>query len=219
MAASAAANNAGKVWPVELGPVPTTRGGVALRPLRRRDRAAWQRLRIRDEALIRPFDPTAQAGWLRQHSSTAWHEHWTLLRLAARQRTALPFAITVDDVFAGQLTVAGIQRFPVHSGWVGYWVGSEFTGHRVATVALALGVGQALGQLHRVDATVAPENIASRKVLQHLGFRQEGLLKRYLDINGAWRDHQLWALTVEDVPGGAAELLARAQTSGVVHDS
>jgi ribosomal-protein-alanine N-acetyltransferase len=73
------------------------------------------------------------------------------------------------------------------------------------------------GSLHRVDATVAPENAASRRVLEHLGFRQEGLLRRYLDVDGAWRDHQLWALTVEEIPGGAQELLTRAHAAVASH--
>ena len=134
-----------------------------------------------------------------------------MMRLAARRGHALPFGVTVDGRFAGQVTIGGIQRFPVHSGWVGYWVGSPYTGHRVATVAVALAVAHAFGpgRLHRVDATVSPYNLASQKVLRHLGFRQEGLLKNYLDINGAWRDHQLWALTADEVPGGLTQLLGR----------
>ena len=118
----------GHTWPVRLGPAATAIGDVALRPLRRSDRTRWQQLRLRDEALIRRWDPTARRGWREQHSATVWREHRVTLRTAARNGLAFPFAITVDSVFAGQVTVAGVQRFPVHSGWVGYWVGSEFTG-------------------------------------------------------------------------------------------
>lgn len=205
----------GHTWPVRLGPAATAIGDVALRPLRRSDRTRWQQLRLRDEALIRRWDPTARRGWREQHSATVWREHRVTLRTAARNGLAFPFAITVDSVFAGQVTVAGVQRFPVHSGWVGYWVGSEFTGHGVATLAVALAAGHALGAggLHRVDATVSPDNAPSRRVLEHLGFRQEGLLRRYLDVDGEWRDHQLWAITVEELPGGAADLLARAHAA------
>jgi [ribosomal protein S5]-alanine N-acetyltransferase len=210
---------AARSWPVRLGPVRTAIGDVALRPLRRTDRERWQRLRLNDEALIRRWDPTARNGWRQQHSAAAFHEHRVALRAAARRGHAFPFAVTVRGSFAGQVTVAGVQGFPVQSGWVGYWVGSEFTGHGVATLAVALGVGHALGAggLHRVDATVAPENAASRRVLEHLGFRQEGLLRRYLDVDGAWRDHQLWALTVEEIPGGAQELLTRAHAAVASH--
>ena len=64
--------------------------------------------------------------------------------------------------------------------------------------------------LHRVEATVRPENAASRAVLAKAGFREEGLLKRYLEVDGAWRDHLLVALTVEELNGSVAATLVRA---------
>ena len=69
----------------------------------------------------------------------------------------------------------------------------------MATAAVALTVAHGFGPvgLHRIEATIAPENLASRAVVSHLGFRQEGHLVRYLDIAGAWRDHLLYALTAK----------------------
>lgn len=64
--------------------------------------------------------------------------------------------------------------------------------------------------LHRLEATVRPENAASMRVLEKSGFRHEGLFERYLDVAGAWRDHYVYALTLEDVPGGAITALERA---------
>jgi ribosomal-protein-alanine N-acetyltransferase len=206
-------------WPSRLGPVPSARGPIELRPLRVSDGAEWRRLRIRDEALIRPWDPSSRLTWAARHTRAAWMDHRAMLRQAARMGTALPFAVTVDGQFAGQVTVGGIQRFPVHSGWIGYWIGSEFAGRGVGTVAVAQVVGHVLaeGRLHRVEATVAPANVPSQRVLAHIGFRQEGLLKRYLDIDGAWRDHQLWALTAEEAPDGAPGLLRSWSTGGFAH--
>ena len=88
---------------------------------------------------------------------------------------------------------------------------SEFTGGGVATGALALGVDHCFGpvMLHRVEATVRPENTASRRVLTKVGFREEGLLKRYLDVDRAWRDHLLVAITAEEIEGSAAAQLVR----------
>jgi ribosomal-protein-alanine N-acetyltransferase len=88
-------------------------------------------------------------------------------------------------------------------------VASEVTGGGVATAALALGVDHCFGpvMLHRVEATVRPENAASRKVLAKVGFREEGLLKRYLDVDGAWRDHLLVAVTAEEIKGSAVAQL------------
>ncbi|MBN9608010.1 MAG: GNAT family N-acetyltransferase [Actinobacteria bacterium 69-20] len=197
-------------WPAELGPLPSRAGAVRLRPLRRRDGAAWRRLRLRDRELIERWDATSPLSWTERHSPAAWRAARAALGWAARRGTCLPFAVIVDDEFVGQVTLGGIQRGSVSSAWVGYWVSSEMTGHGVATGAVALAVAHALGPvgLHRVEATIAPENAASRAVVGHLGMREEGLLRRYLDIAGAWRDHLLFALTVEEMPGGSDPALA-----------
>ena len=196
-------------WPAHLGPVPSPLGPVELRPLRSADGADWRSLRLHDEAAIRPWDPSSHLPWPARHTRAAWLDHRAMLRQAARLGTALPFAVTVGGHFAGQVTIGGIQRFPLHSGWIGYWIGSAYAGRGIATTAVALAVGHAFtdARLHRVEATVSPANPASQRVLAHLGFRQEGLLSRYLDIDGGWRDHQLWAMTAEEAPGGSAGLL------------
>ncbi|MET0966216.1 MAG: GNAT family protein [Nakamurella sp.] len=203
-------------WPAHLGPLETRRGRVDCRPLQRGDWPDWQRARIADEALIAPWDATSDLTWAQRHSRAMWHSHRALLRSGARRGEVVPFAITVDGTFAGQVTLGGIQRGALRSGWVGYWVDSRFHNQGVATAAVALTVAHGFGPvgLHRIEATVAPENFASRAVVAHLGFRQEGHLVRYLDIAGAWRDHLLYALTVEEVPGGLPQLLQQWRSSG-----
>jgi len=203
-------------WPARLGPVSVRAGQVALRPLHRSDAALWQQIRIRDEAWISPWDATSTLSWVDRHDRAQWKSHRGLLFHAATRGEVLPFAITVAGVFVGQLTIGGVARGALRSGWVGYWVDSTKHGGGVATAALALAVGHALGPvgLHRIEVTIAPENAASTAVVGHLGFRQEGYLRRYLDISGAWRDHLLFAMTKEELPGGTAELLARWQARG-----
>lgn len=203
-------------WPATLGPLPTVSGVVAGRALRRRDFADWQQARLRDEALIKRWDATSELTWEQRHSRAMWHSHRSLLRVGARRGEVVPFAITVDGAFAGQVTLGGIQRGALRSAPVGYWVDSRFHGKGVATAAVALIVAHAFGPvgLHRVEATISPHNLASRAVMDHLGFRAEGELLRYLDIDGAWRDHLLYGLTVEEVPGGLDQLLDRWRASG-----
>jgi ribosomal-protein-alanine N-acetyltransferase len=81
----------------------------------------------------------------------------------------------------------------------------------VTTAACALVLDHCFGHvgLHRIEATVRPENTASRRVLEKLGFREEGLFRRYLNVDGAWRDHLCYALTVEDLEVGLVERLVR----------
>ena len=133
------------------------------------------------------------------------------LRSEARKGRMLPYVIEVDGSFCGQLTIGNVTHGALRYAWIGYWVASEFTGGGVATGALALGVDHCFGpvMLHRVEATVRPENTASRRVLTKVGFREEGLLKRYLDVDRAWRDHLLVAITAEEIEGSAAAQLVR----------
>jgi len=91
-------------------------------------------------------------------------------------------------------------------------VAKDLSGQGVATAALALGLDHCFGPvgLHRVEATVRPENLASQAVLRNVGFREEGLLRRYLDVDGAWRDHLLVGITVEELATPVIERMARA---------
>jgi len=85
-------------------------------------------------------------------------------------------------------------------------------GRRPTAVARAVDHGFSTAGLHRIEVNVRPENVASRRVVEKLGFRDEGVRPRMLHIDGAWRDHISYALTVEDVPGG---LLRRWRASRV----
>jgi ribosomal-protein-alanine N-acetyltransferase len=122
----------------------------------------------------------------------------------ARLGTSLPFAIRVDGRFAGQVTVDNIVRGAMRSGHLGYWIDRAAAGRGMATLAVALACDHAFGPggLHRLQADIRPENERSRRLVRRLGFREEGLLRRYLDIDGDWRDHLSFALLAEDAPAG-----------------
>jgi [ribosomal protein S5]-alanine N-acetyltransferase len=187
-------------------------GKVHLRPIRMRDAAQWSKTRLADRAILQPWEPTADIDWIRRQTISSWPSVCSGLRAEARKGRMLPFAIELDDEFCGQLTVGNVTHGALRSAWIGYWVASSAAGRGVATGALALGLDHCFGpvMLHRVEATVRPENAASRRVLAKVGFREEGLLQRYLDVDGAWRDHLLLAITVEEVSGSVASALVRA---------
>ena len=199
-------------WPARLGPVWVAAGQVALRPVRLRDGSAWSRLRLRDEDYLRVWEPDAEGSWAERFTTMAWPVMCGGLRAGARRGHALPFTITLDGRFAGQLTLGNVVRGSLRSAWVGYWVESGAAGGGVATGAVALAVDHAFGPvgLHRVEATVRPENAASLRVLAKLGFRDEGLLRRYLEVDGAWRDHRLLAMTRDEVGAGLVSRLVRS---------
>ncbi|ONI90623.1 GNAT family N-acetyltransferase [Actinosynnema sp. ALI-1.44] len=196
-------------WPAKLGPLRVKAGVVAVRGPRLFDASVWSRIRLRDREHLERWEPTAPGSWDDRNSTLAWPGQWSSLRALARRGMSLPFVITVDDQFAGQVTVGNMIRGSLCSAWVGYWVASHVIGGGVAPAAVALVVDHCftLAGLHRVEATVRPENTASLRVLEKLSFRHEGLFKRYLDVAGDWRDHLCLALTTEDVPDGLVHRL------------
>lgn len=206
-------------WPAHLGGLRVGVGVVALRPVRLRDGAAWSAIRIRDQAHLVPWEPSMPGGWEQRHAAGEWPGRWLLLRSAGRKGTALPFAITVDGRLAGHVMIGNVVREPLLSAYVGYWCDQRLTGAGVTTAAVALAVDHCLGPvgLHRLEATVRPENVASRRVLHKLGFREEGLFRRYLDVDGAWRDHLCFALTAEELPVGG--MAGRLVALGLAEDA
>ncbi|AHH94124.1 GNAT family protein [Kutzneria viridogrisea] len=191
-------------WPVRLGPLRVAAGVVRLRPPRLRDASAWSQLRLRDRDHLENWEPSAPGTWAERNGLLSWPAQWSTLRALARRGQTLPFVITVDDQLAGQITVGNVLRGSLRSAWVGYWVASHLVGGGVATAAVALVADHCFGAagLHRLEATVRPENGASLRVLTKSGFREEGLFQRYLDVAGDWRDHICFALTAEEATDG-----------------
>lgn len=191
-------------WPARLGPLRVRAGLVALRPVRLRDGAAWSAIRIRSERHLKPWEPTTPGSWALRNATGEWPGRWLQMRAIARRGAALPFAVTLDGELAGHVMVGNVVREPLLSAYVGYWCDARVTGNGITTAAVALVVDHCFGPvgLHRLEATVRPENVASRRVLTKLGFREEGLFQRYLDVDGAWRDHLVYALTAEELPAG-----------------
>jgi ribosomal-protein-alanine N-acetyltransferase len=140
------------------------------------------------------------------------------LQQNARNGQGLPFVIEVDGELAGQLNVTSISYGSLSSATIGYWIAERFAGRNATPTAVALATDhcfQALG-LHRMEICIRPENAKSLRVVQKLGFRYEGLKRRYIHINGDWRDHFCFALVAEEVPGG---VLRRWREGGVPPDA
>ena len=191
-------------------------GRVGLRPLALRDAGDWRRVRARNAAWLTPWEATVPAG--DASAPASFGAMVRELRRQARHGRALPFAVTLDDRFVGQMTVSNIIGGSARWAQVGYWIDQDEAGHGVMPVALAMAVDHCLFEigLHRVEVAIRPENTASLRVVHKLGFREFGYAERYLHIDGDWRDHRLFALSVEDCPGG---LLRRYKTHGPATDA
>lgn len=186
-------------WPVTL-----REGAVVLRPLRLRDAVALRDTRARNEEWLRPWEPTYPEMPLRTTGLSPYIAMLQAIRREARQGLSMPWAITYDGRFVGQLTVGAIVWGSARSAQVGYWVDSGHAGRGITPTAVALAVDHAFFHvgLHRIEANIRPENRASRRVVAKLGFRDEGVRRRQLHIDGAWRDHICYAVTAEEVPHG-----------------
>jgi [ribosomal protein S5]-alanine N-acetyltransferase len=162
-------------------------------------------LRRRNAEWLRPWEPTSRWG---DAPPPSFRDMVRRLRSEARRGHCLPFVVTFDARLAGQLTVAGVTWGSLCSAHIGYWVDSAVAGRGVMPTAVALVVDHCFGEvgLHRIEVNIRPENVASRRVVEKLGFRTEGMRQRLLHIDGAWRDHVSYAITTEEIPAG---LLAR----------
>jgi ribosomal-protein-alanine N-acetyltransferase len=192
-------------WPARL-----TYGPLELSPPRRGDAAEWSRVRVANESWLRQWEPSSIVPWVPRHTPAAWRATRRAALARARLGMALPFVVRWEGRLAGQVTVDNVVRGALRSGSLGYWVDRRVAGRGIASLAVALVCDHAFGAagLHRLQADIRPENLPSQRLVQRLGFSQEGLLRRYLDIDGEWRDHLAFALLAEDAPRG---VLARWQ--------
>ena len=185
---------------------------LVLRPLRANDFSAWREVRQRNVDWLTKWEPQRVPG---QPDTTRDRDAF-LVRCSARERerqlgTGDGFGIFVDGVFAGEINLNAVQRGPFQSAYVGYWIDERHAGQGYvpeAVVTLAKFVFEDL-HLHRMQIAIIPRNSASRRVVEKLGLRDEGIAVRYLEINGVWEDHVRSALTREEWVERREELLRR----------
>ncbi|QYH35580.1 GNAT family N-acetyltransferase [Salinibacterium sp. M195] len=175
-------------------------GDISIRPIRVRDARALEQ-ELRDNR-----------GWLRQWEATSpvgpssFDVKSSIRGLLQQSRVGagLPFVIEYAGEIAGQLNVSSITYGSLASATIGYWVSERFAGKGLTPTAVALATDYCFFQLglHRMEICIRPENAPSLRVVEKLGFRYEGLRRRFIHIDGDWRDHFCFALTVEELPQG-----------------
>ena len=184
-------------------PATPSAGPVVLRPPKLRDGRIWSEIRLRNRAWLEPWEPTSPHSWEERNALAAWPSLHSALRSGARHGTMLPFMITYGGRIVGQINVSNVVHGALRSCTVGYWVDGVMAGRNITPTALALVIDHCFGAvgLHRVEVDIRPENRASLRVVEKLGLRREGFYERFLDIDGGWRDHVAFAVTVEELAG------------------
>ena len=181
---------------------------VTLRGVKRSDWRALERALSDNRAWLQPWEATSPVRSAAAEDQKAAVK--SLMRYA-RQGSGLPMVMEKDGELIGQLNVSQITYGSLSSASVGYWVVKEHAGQGITPVAVALATDYLFFErgLHRMEICIRPENTSSFRSVQTLGFRFEGFRRRYIHIDGRWRDHLCFALTVDEVPGGVLNRLEK----------
>lgn len=203
-------------------PQPRLRGKrVMLRPLAPGDWEAWREVRLHNEAWLVPWEPRRSAAL----PDPTRDRHAYEARCSAREREratdhAHPFGLFLEadanrpgqagPVLIGEVNLNNVARGALQSATVGYWVDQRHAGNGYVAEGVVVAMKYAFEQLrlHRLEICIVPRNHNSRRVMEKLDVREEGVSLRYLEIAGTWEDHVRYGFTVEEWEARRAELSA-----------
>lgn len=172
-------------------PVAPAGGRVLLRPPTAADERALLELNRASVALHSP--------WIAPPVTVEQFQSY-LERAARPDTAALLVCRAADNAVMGAINLSQIFYGALQSAYMGYYIGAPFARHGYMREALAQSLDYAFGalRLHRVEANIQPNNAASLELVRRLGFVREGFSRRYLFIDGAWRDHERFAMLSEE---------------------
>jgi len=180
---------------------PVLRGKrVVLRPLVAEDYDGWLSVRSSCRRWLQVWEPRPAGG-----AHLAEDRSSFVSRCLGRERErqlgyGYGFGIFADEAFCGEITLSSIQRGPFQSGVIGYWIDEAKAGQGLMpeSVVVVLAFAFETLALHRVEVNIVPRNTASRRVVEKLDLRSEGVSLRMLEIDGVWEDHMRFAITAEE---------------------
>ena len=185
---------------------------LMLRPLVAGDFEAWSEVRVRNDEWLTKWEPLRHP----KAPDPAINRDAFASRCAARDRerqsgVGYAFGIFVDNAFAGEINLNNVLRGAMQSVTIGYWIDQARAGKSYMSEAVLVATRFALEdlQLHRVEICIIPRNHNSRRVMEKLGYREEGIAERFLEINGTWEDHVRYGFTIEEWRVRREELVAQ----------
>lgn len=173
------------------------RDDVTMRLLRPTDAAALAAAYVRNRDHLASWEPVRPE----EYFTEEWQAADIAKRLAAHEAgEQFPLALAAGDEIVGRFNLAGIVRGPFQSGGLGYWVDKDYAGGGLASAAVRVIVEKSRSELglHRLEAGTLLHNVASQRVLVKAGFRKIGKAPNYLQIAGAWQDHNLYQIILHD---------------------
>lgn len=167
---------------------------MTLRPPQHGDFRAWAELRQESREFLSPWEPTWAPDHLSRKAFTN-RVYWAQRSIA--NNTAVPLFLInrTDGALLGAITLDNIRRGPAQAGTTGYWIGHRHARQGFMREAIEAVVHYAFNaqDLSRIEAGCLPENTPSRRLLEQCGYKYEGVAQSYLQINGRWRNHVLYA--------------------------
>ena len=172
---------------------------VFLRPPKRRDALKWQKLRMSSKSFLVPWEPSWDASSCTRRAYLRYFKNSNYLANMDRAYSFLIFK-TDDKTLLGGINIGNVRRGVSQSASLGYWIGEKYSRNGYMIEALKLLIPSLFVdlRLNRIEAATLEENIASKNLLKKIGFKKEGVLRKYLKINGNWRDHILYGLLESD---------------------
>ena len=173
---------------------------IFLRPPKRRDALKWQKLRMSSKRFLVPWEPSWDASSCSRRTFLRYFKNSNYLANMDRAYSFLIFKID-DKTLLGGVNVGNVRRGVAQSASLGYWIGVNHARNGYMKEALQILIPTLFIdlRLNRLEAATLEENIASRNLLKKIGFKKEGVLRKYLKINGTWRDHVLYGLLENDL--------------------
>jgi len=183
---------------------------VILRTMAEHDYEGWYEVRTRCGEWLLKWEPRSAHSTHLAEDQRSFASRCAIRERERQMGTGFGFGIFLGGRFVGEITLSSIQRGPLQSAFIGYWIDESVAGQGLmpeAVVTLLQYAFESL-RLHRVEINIIPRNAPSRRVVEKLGVRCEGIAERYLEIDGAWEDHARYAMTSEEWGDRAPELVA-----------
>jgi ribosomal-protein-alanine N-acetyltransferase len=173
---------------------------VVLRTLTEADYDQWAEVRTRCRDWLVPWEPRPKGAPPPAEDRSSFAARCALRERERQLGTGYGFGIFFGGRLVGEVTLSSVQRGPFQSAYIGYWVDQAMAGQSLVpeAVVVTLRFCFEVANLHRIEISIIPRNRASRRVVEKLGIRFEGVAERFLEIDGAWEDHARFAITSEE---------------------